>query len=63
MSEVHTEDIRRDSDGRTSHVTLFRGLAGYMELPKDIGCYIKVINNWGLTPSGYICLDYCTKIK
>lgn len=45
MSEVHTEDIRRDSEGRTSHVTLFHGLAGYMELPKDIGCYIKVINN------------------
>lgn len=22
----------------------------------------KVINNWGLTPSGYVCLDYCTKI-
>ena len=23
----------------------------------------KVIGNWGLSPSGYICLDYCTKIK
>lgn len=23
----------------------------------------KVINNWGLSPSGYVCLDYCTKIK
>lgn len=23
----------------------------------------KVIKNWGLTPSGYVCLDYCTKIK
>lgn len=23
---------------------------------------IKVINNWGLTPSGYVCLDYCTKL-
>lgn len=45
MSEVHTEDIRRDPDGGTDHVTLFHGLAGYMELPKDIGCYIKVINN------------------
>ena len=22
----------------------------------------KVINNWGLTKSGYICLDYCTKL-
>ena len=24
---------------------------------------IKVINNWGLTPSGYVCLDYCTKVR
>lgn len=23
---------------------------------------IKVIGNWGLTPSGYVCLDYCTKL-
>ena len=23
----------------------------------------KVIGNWGLSPSGYICFDYCTKIK
>lgn len=45
MSEVHTENIRRDSEGRTEHITLFHGLAGYIELPKDIGCYIKVINN------------------
>lgn len=22
----------------------------------------KVIGNWGLTPSGYVCLDYCTKL-
>lgn len=22
----------------------------------------NVINNWGLSPSGYVCLDYCTKI-
>ena len=22
----------------------------------------KVVGNWGLTPSGYICLDYCTNL-
>ena len=22
----------------------------------------KVIGNWGLTPSGYVCLDYCAKL-
>lgn len=45
ISEVHTEDIRRDSDGDTKHVTLFHGLAGYIDLPKDIGCYIKVVKD------------------
>ena len=45
MSEVHTEDKRQESEGRTRYVTLFRGLAGYMELPKETGFYIKVINN------------------
>jgi len=45
ISEVHTEDVDRDSDGHTSHSTVFYGLAGYMDLPKDIGCYIKVSKN------------------
>ena len=31
---------------------------------KGVKCTVtKVIGNWGLTPSGYICLDYCTKIR
>ena len=30
---------------------------------KGVICTVtKVINNWGLTKSGYICLDYCTKL-
>lgn len=45
IAEVRTEDIRRDSDGDTKHVTLFHGLAGYIDLPKDIGCYIKVVKD------------------
>ena len=30
---------------------------------KDVVCTVtKVKNNWGLTNSGWICLDYCKKI-
>lgn len=42
MSEVHTQNEHRDSDGDTHRTTLFHGLAGYIKLPKDIGTYIKV---------------------
>jgi len=45
MSEIHTQDRRRDSDGDTHYVTMFHGLAGYIKLPKDIGCYLKVVKN------------------
>ncbi|MBR5228120.1 MAG: DUF3137 domain-containing protein [Clostridia bacterium] len=45
MSEVHTKDRREDSDGDVSEVTLFAGIAGYMELPKSINCYLKVRSN------------------
>ena len=35
----------------------------YNGYKKGIICdVIKVINNWGLTRSGWICLDYCKKI-
>ena len=38
-----------------------RRQGGYV---RGIKCTVtKVIDNWGLTPSGYICLDYCTKIR
>lgn len=42
MSEVHTQDRREDSEGHTQYVTLFHGLAGSVDLPKTIDCYIKV---------------------
>lgn len=42
MSEVHTQNESTDSDGDTHRTTLFHGLAGYVELPKGIGTYIKV---------------------
>lgn len=38
-----------------------RNQGGYV---RGVKCTVtKVIGNWGLTPSGYICLDYCTKIR
>ncbi len=45
MSEVHTRNKHKDSEGRTSYTTLFYGIAGQVNLPKDIGCYIKVVDN------------------
>ena len=38
-----------------------RNQGGYV---KGVKCTVtKVVGNWGLTPSGYICLDYCTKVR
>lgn len=38
-----------------------RNQGGYV---RGIKCTVtKVVGNWGLTPSGYICLDYCIKIR
>ena len=38
-----------------------RNQGGYV---RGVKCTVtKVVGNWGLTPSGYICLDYCTKVK
>ena len=38
-----------------------RNQGGYV---RGVKCTVtKVVGNWGLTPSGYICLDYCTKIR
>ena len=37
-----------------------RNQGGYV---RGVRCTVtKAVGNWGLTPSGYICLDYCTKI-
>lgn len=38
-----------------------RKQGGYV---RGVKCTVtKVIGNWGVTPSGYICLDYCKKIR
>lgn len=38
-----------------------RNQGGYV---RGVKCTVtKVIGNWGLTPSGYICLNYCTKVR
>lgn len=38
-----------------------RNQGGYV---RGVKCTVtKVVGNWGLTPSGYICLDYCIKIR
>ena len=38
-----------------------RNQGGYV---RGVRCTVtKVVGNWGLTPSGYICLDYCIKIR
>lgn len=37
-----------------------RNQGGYV---RGVRCTVtKVVGNWGLTPSGWICLDYCTKM-
>lgn len=45
FAEVHTERETEDSEGRTSYVTVFCGLAGKMGLSKDIGTKIYIRNN------------------
>ena len=38
-----------------------RNQGGYV---RGVRCTVtKVVGNWGLTPSGYICLDYCIKVR
>lgn len=45
FAEVHTERESKDKDGHTSYVTVFCGLAGKMELSKDIGTKIYIRND------------------
>lgn len=57
---------------RTGPSTKYRikGLSELTRSARNQGGYVrgvrftvnKVIGNWGLTPSGYVCLDYCTKL-
>lgn len=45
LAEVHTENRHEDDEGHVSYSTVFHGLAGYIDLPKDVSCYIKVVKN------------------
>ena len=45
FAEVHTERESRDKDGHTTYTTIFCGLAGMMNLNKDIGTKIYIRNN------------------
>ena len=57
---------------RTGPGTKYRikGLSELTRSARNQGGYVrgvrftvtKVIGNWGLTPSGYVCLDYCAKL-
>lgn len=57
---------------RTGPSTKYRikGLSELTRSARNQGGYVrgvrftvtKVIGNWGLTPSGYVCLDYCAKL-
>lgn len=51
FAEVHTERESRDSDGDTTYVTVFSGLAGSFLISKDVGnnIYIRTngrVSNW-----------------
>jgi len=45
IAEVHTQNEHEDDEGHKSYSTVFHGLAGQADMPKDIGCYLKVVNN------------------
>ena len=45
IAEVHTENRHEDDEGHVSYTTVFHGLAGSINLPKNIGCYLKVVKN------------------
>lgn len=45
IAEVHTENRHEDDEGHVSYTTVFHGLAGSINLPREIGCYLKVVKN------------------
>ena len=45
VAEVLTEDESTDDDGNTTYTTVFNGLAGSVDMPKDVGFYLKVEKN------------------
>jgi len=48
MAEVHTEDVSRDSKGRTTTYTLFHGIFGNIECAKNINTKIKIYSDKGI---------------
>lgn len=60
LAEVHTENEHEDDEGHKSYSTVFHGLAGQVDMPKDIGCYIKIVKNglnWFGGPKDRIEMD------
>lgn len=45
ISEVHTESRHEDDEGNVSYSTIFHGMCGYVNLPKNLNGYIKVKKN------------------
>ena len=45
MSEVHTEREYRDKDGHRNYVTIFHGTFSKVNLNKNLGCFINIVNN------------------
>lgn len=45
MADVHVEDRRRDSEGRTHYVTLFNGPVAILTLPEYINLNLSIVNN------------------
>lgn len=45
ISEVHTESRHEDDEGHVSYSTIFHGMCGYVNLPKNLNGYIKVRRN------------------
>lgn len=48
MGEVHTEEVTRDSKGRTHTYTLFHGIFGFIECSKDIKTELKIQSDKGI---------------
>ena len=58
MADVHVQDKRKDSDGNTYYVTLFRGPVAIVTLPEYVNLNLSIVNN-KLTKQ----YDYAPKIE
>ena len=45
MADVHVQDKRKDSDGNTYYVTLFRGPVAITTLPEYVNLNLSIVNN------------------